>query len=63
MIGGQQQTYSSDLDKDRSSTAGFVHDEDMNKRNSSLNPGSGSELTKFNNKKEISSNYCKYSFF
>ncbi|KAL4036472.1 hypothetical protein IC575_000019 [Cucumis melo] len=57
VIGGQQQTYSSDLDKDRSSTAGFVHDEDMNKRNSSLNPGSGSELTKFNNKKEISSDY------
>ena len=57
MIGGQQQTYSSDHDKDRSSTAGFVHDEDMNQRNSSLNPGSGSELTKFNNKKEISSDY------
>lgn len=57
MIGGQQQTYSTEHDKDHSSTAGFVHDEDLNKRNSSLNPGNGSELAKVNNKKEISSDY------
>lgn len=57
VISGQQPIYSSD-DKDHSSTAGFVHDDDVNKKKSpSLNPGHGSELAKIDNQQERSSDY------
>ena len=56
VIGSQQPTYSSDQDKDHSSSAGFVHDEDLDKsKHSSLNPGNGSELAKIDNQQERSS--------
>ncbi|KAG7022432.1 Sorting nexin-16 [Cucurbita argyrosperma subsp. argyrosperma] len=58
VIGSQQSTYSSDQDKDHSSTAGFVHDDDLDKsKHSSLNPGNGSELAKIDNQQERSSGY------
>ena len=58
MIGGQQPTYSADHDRDHSSTAGFIHDDYLDKSKcSSLTPGNASELAKIDNQRERSSDY------